>query len=672
MKLALALLALAPSLFAADVRTHFVSNDYDEAIRTFSALASPSVEDQAFAAASYLHMQRSAAARNQLETLRRTAPDSPWRWYVEALIHNDRERMSDTLSATDRMMALAGANPDEEMLKLRMTMLTANERRDEALALADARPQSLRLRAAKAGLLLGDKPEEATALFEALRRDAPDFLDGYLSEGRQDLGRRRYAKAYGLLKQAAAMSTAVRVHADYWRAVASHPELSDAQKKEELEKAIDDLRTRRGERAEVHLAIAQEYARSGDARAEEWRQRVLEEAPGTVYAARALWTRFTAFSKQHGAKLRDDPKIAAEARKIVRAYLDYPTNEVDSYRDNAHSAMFMLVKAIPDASPDELLEAARNAQVSADWAPGYAADAAMLLADRGVHLEEAERIAREGFEHLKKMWATESDRDYVMNVRSWMHDALGWVLLKKGDPDAARNQLFAAYELNPDSPMIAYHLGQWYEARKEYDKAEQRYRRGTTLQTSGVNHNEAALRALYVKRHGTEAGFEAYRKSSEKADVTARRSRILAARKRNPSVAPDFRLQTLDGKEVSLASLKGKTAVVNFWGIWCSWCVKEMPEYQQLAKKYANDPKVAILTINNDGDVAGVRKWMAAQKYDFNVMLDDGFVQRNKLTAFPTTWFLDGQGRIAFEKKGWTRALLEEFSWRVEELKAGR
>jgi hypothetical protein len=97
-----------------------------------------------------------------------------------------------------------------------------------------------------------------------------------------------------------------------------------------------------------------------------------------------------------------------------------------------------------------------------------------------------------------------------------------------------------------------------------------------------------------------------------------------------------------------------------------------MPEYQQLAKKYANDPAVAILTINNDGDAASVRKWMAAQKYDFSVLLDDGFVRKNSIQAFPTTWFLDAKGRIAFEKKGWTQKLLEEFSWRVEELKAGR
>jgi hypothetical protein len=60
---------------------------------------------------------------------------------------------------------------------------------------------------------------------------------------------------------------------------------------------------------------------------------------------------------------------------------------------------------------------------------------------------------------------------------------------------------------------------------------------------------------------------------------------------------------------------------------------------------------------------------MAEQKYDFSVLLDDGLVSKNDIRGFPTTWFLDPAGRIAFEKRGWTERLLEEFSWRVEALR---
>ena len=52
------------------------------------------------------------------------------------------------------------------------------------------------------------------------------------------------------------------------------------------------------------------------------------------------------------------------------------------------------------------------------------------------------------------------------------------------------------------------------------------------------------------------------------------------------------------------------------------------------------------------------------------VLLDDGYVTAHAdVRAFPTTWFLDRQGLIAFEKVGWSQELVEEFSWRIEALR---
>jgi len=106
--------------------------------------------------------------------------------------------------------------------------------------------------------------------------------------------------------------------------------------------------------------------------------------------------------------------------------------------------------------------------------------------------------------------------------------------------------------------------------------------------------------------------------------------------------------------------------VINFWGIWCGWCVKELPDLQKLHEKYAADPDVAILTIDNDQNPSDVPPWMKQRGFTFPVLLDDGYVTKVGVHAFPTTWFLDREGRKVFEKVGWSEKLLEEFSWRVE------
>jgi hypothetical protein len=94
-----------------------------------------------------------------------------------------------------------------------------------------------------------------------------------------------------------------------------------------------------------------------------------------------------------------------------------------------------------------------------------------------------------------------------------------------------------------------------------------------------------------------------------------------------------------------------------------------MPDLQKLHEKYASDPDVAILTIDNDQNPDDVPPWMKQKGFTFPVLLDDGYVTKVGITAFPTTWFLDREGRKVFEKVGWSEKLLEEFSWRIEAIR---
>ena len=126
----------------------------------------------------------------------------------------------------------------------------------------------------------------------------------------------------------------------------------------------------------------------------------------------------------------------------------------------------------------------------------------------------------------------------------------------------------------------------------------------------------------------------------------------------------------VDGQRYSLSKWIGQQpTVINFWGTWCGPCVAEMPEIQKFHEKYRDDRDVVFLTINNDDDPDEVREWMKEHEYDFAVLLDDGYNDDAGVRGYPTTWFIDRNGRIEFTKLGWSEALTEEFRWRVEALR---
>jgi len=86
-----------------------------------------------------------------------------------------------------------------------------------------------------------------------------------------------------------------------------------------------------------------------------------------------------------------------------------------------------------------------------------------------------------------------------------------------------------------------------------------------------------------------------------------------AAKKQAAGIdAPDFTLNDLNGKPLSLSSLRGKHVILDFWGSWCGWCIKGIPQMKEYYQKYKG--KFEILGIDcNDSD----QKWRdAVKKYE--------------------------------------------------------
>lgn len=112
--------------------------------------------------------------------------------------------------------------------------------------------------------------------------------------------------------------------------------------------------------------------------------------------------------------------------------------------------------------------------------------------------------------------------------------------------------------------------------------------------------------------------------------------------------APDFELQTLDGKTVKLSDLRGQAVIINIWATWCPPCRAEMPALQKVYEENRN--KVEILAINatNQDSLDTVQEFAQSHNLTFPILLDkNGLVAESyQLRSLPTSIFIDPGGMI--------------------------
>lgn len=116
--------------------------------------------------------------------------------------------------------------------------------------------------------------------------------------------------------------------------------------------------------------------------------------------------------------------------------------------------------------------------------------------------------------------------------------------------------------------------------------------------------------------------------------------------------APDFNLDSLDGKSIRLSSLQGKVLVINFWASWCDPCRQEMSLLQEYADRYPTD--MTVLAVNDGEAATTVHDFVEKHKLKFPVLLDPGklVIDAYRVRALPTTLFVDATGALRFEHMG--------------------
>ncbi|UYQ95498.1 TlpA family protein disulfide reductase [Chitinophaga horti] len=187
-----------------------------------------------------------------------------------------------------------------------------------------------------------------------------------------------------------------------------------------------------------------------------------------------------------------------------------------------------------------------------------------------------------------------------------------------------------------------------------------------------------SLKTLYPKVKGSAAGYDDYIVAVNKS--LAETTRKTLARQMINEPAPAFELKDVDGNTVSLAALKGKVLVLDFWATWCGPCKRSFPSMKMAQDRYKDNPDVKFLFIHtleqekNATDSA--KAYVTRNGFPFTVLMDLKDDQgKNKVCSdygvkgIPTKFVIDKEGNIRFRFVGFAGgedAAVEEVAAMVE------
>ncbi len=126
-----------------------------------------------------------------------------------------------------------------------------------------------------------------------------------------------------------------------------------------------------------------------------------------------------------------------------------------------------------------------------------------------------------------------------------------------------------------------------------------------------------------------------------------------------PDAAPALAGTALDGTELDLAELRGKTVVLNFWATWCPPCRAEMP---MLVDWAAEHPDTPVIFVAMDGSVEPVRSYVQQQGLPAGRVLHADRAVRGAwdVSTLPTTVVVGPDGQVRSAHSG---LLLEPQLW---------
>ncbi len=309
------------------------------------------------------------------------------------------------------------------------------------------------------------------------------------------------------------------------------------------------------------------------------------------------------------------------------------------------------------------------------------------MAEKGNNLNEAEKISKTSLDLITALQENPTDKpDYVTQKQykknldsnySMYADTYALIMFKQGNIKEAITYQEKAHDPKARDTDANERYILYLMADNQYDAVTKKAQEFIELGYSNETIKEA-YKTAYAKTNPDSTNLDERLATME---ATAVKNAMADIKKSMiDEEAPKFALKDMEGKEVSLESLKGKIVILDFWATWCGPCKASFPGMQEVVTKYKDDPSVALLFVDTfergDDREQKVEDFIKKNNYTFHVVYDSDdstIAEQYGVKGIPTKVIIGPNGNMRFKSVGYNGSndkLVKEMDMMISALKS--